>query len=351
MRRGLQYVQDRRICDAATKVCVPPTNISPVGGGDCTVAGNVCIAGSVCTGTICKVPLGGSGCGNTDANCVTGECTTDEICKIGMGIGVACPVATTFCQSPGVCDGICKVPLGDSGCLGAAANCVAGTCTAEDDSCKTGVALGGSCADAGTTFCLNPNICNVNSNICVVPTAILPIGSGDCTLAGNVCVAGAICDDDGVCKIPIGDTRCNTDSTICEDPADCVHNVCVLQEGETGCVVQADCDTGLNCLFSICVEETTDDATGCENDLDCGEGEVCHIVNAVGTCQQPTGPSTGGKPWWLKPGLIVGGVLAAIISIILAILAAITFGVGGLLFFGGDDGGDDGSGGGSHHGH
>jgi hypothetical protein len=197
--------------------------------------------GSVCTGTICKVTLRGSGCGNTDANHVACECTTHEICKIGVCIGVACPVATTFCQSPVVCYGICKVPLGDSCILGAAADFVAGTCTAEDDFCQTGVALGDDCADAGTTFHLNPN-----SNLCVAPTAILPIGSGDCTVAGNVCVAGAICDDDGVCKIPIGDTGYNTDTTICEDPADCVDNVCILQEGETVCVVQADCDTGLN---------------------------------------------------------------------------------------------------------
>jgi hypothetical protein len=248
-----------------------------------------------------------------------------------------------------VCYGICKVPLGDSCILGAAADFVAGTCTAEDDFCQTGVALGDDCADAGTTFHLNPN-----SNLCVAPTAILPIGSGDCTVAGNVCVAGAICDDDGVCKIPIGDTGYNTDTTICEDPADCVDNVCILQEGETVCVVQADCDTGLNWFVTTCVvvEETTDDTTGCEYDVECGEGEVCHNVNAVGTCQQATGPRTGWQTVGVyKPKLIVGGVLAAIISIILVILAVITFVVRGLLVFGGDDGGDDGSGGGSHHGH
>jgi hypothetical protein len=156
--------------------------------------------------------------------------------------------------------------------------------------CPTGVAHGDNCADVGTTFCLNRNICNVDPNLCVTPTAILPIGFCDCTVTGNVCVAGAICDDDGVCKIPMGDTGCNTDSTILEDPADWVDNAWVHQKGETGCVVQADCDTGLNCFVSTCVVvgETTDDTTGCEYDVDCGQGEVCHIVNAVGTCQELT---------------------------------------------------------------
>jgi hypothetical protein len=315
------------VCSNTTKVCVAPTIVLPVGGSNCSAMGYVCAAGLDCIGTICKVRLGESGCKGQDSNCVTGVCTTPgDVCKIGVGIGAWCPEPTTFCLNPpGVCDGgFCKVPLGKSGCQGNSTNCLSGVCTTPGDICKTGVALGGSCADATTTFCLGPNVCNNTTKVCVAPTNVLPIGSGDCRVGGNVCVTNAICDIvDGICKFPIGSTGCSANITLCQIPAACVNNVCVLQEGESVCVNDEDCDAGLDCVAGVCQDS---------------QGVI---------------PDDGGA-WWLKPVLIGGGVLAAVIAVILAIVTAVVaFGAGAIFLFGGDggDGGDDNgsySGGSSH---
>ena len=222
-------------CDAygCSSVAPPPHQA-------CTGAAS-CGPGSVCTA---------SGCTQTCSDGV--PCAKGEICKAGLCAAPAVdPGAKKDCTTKADCPagtcvaGVCEACGGNAGpcpckaasdCAGGQA-CVAGSCTAPQNTCK----FSSEC-DAG-------KICAAGQ--CLASCETTP------------CAAGFTCDK-GACEPTVGGPACTTDQQCGAETPECVSGVCAKK-----CGGDAECGGGKFCDQGACVIDTRP-KPNCTDDNQCG---------------------------------------------------------------------------------
>jgi hypothetical protein len=265
--------------------CAPPTaSISTHGSGSvCCPAGQVQYpVGACCTPTTCAAQ--GKNCGQISDGCggtlTCGSCTAPQTCG-GGGVTNVCDCTPTTCAAAGAecgaiadgcgdtltCPDTCLAPETCGGgldphpnrCGCTPAACQPGQCGAVPDGCGTQLSCGG--CDTGQ--CLS---CDETSHACV-----------------SRCTAPRLCSG-GNCKLPDGETGC-------VDDEDCVSGLCAAGTCQTGpggegasCDSDTDCADGRTCVdsgfgFGVCCASAKACGTIC-----CGSGEIC---DPAGDCCAP----------------------------------------------------------------
>lgn len=263
--------------------CVAPTVTDPNGPAHCAdgvLSGDE--TAPDCGGSCHPCPSG-AGC-TSGADCASGVCTGD-VCQVatcgdgvrngtetGVDCGGACPdgcAAGTDCSGPGDCmaPATCDLPSG---------KCVAPTCS---DGVLNGMETW---PDCGGPECAP---CGVGQN-CVTP--------GDCTTL--VCQSGtclnASCTD-GLQNQGEADVDCGGNGTGCApcgNGADCADDVDCASGSCTGNICTAPtCSDGVQNGFELGVDcgggcpNGCAAGTGCVTDADCESGTGCHPVSSLCT--------------------------------------------------------------------
>ncbi len=229
--------------------------------------------------------------------CTTSEdCAFQQVCE-----GGECKYChTEYCPELGYDNGVC------GGCTSPDCHPFNNTCIY--DCTNTGF----TCSGGGNCWCLREESCDCDVDVCTE--------SGCCTPMCNWCGNGLTCGDDGCggscgtcpsnthcfigcCDCDAGydncdgdwsngcETNTNTDEDNCGecgnecasdetcDDGECVeHNCCTSYMCDGGsCIPYGEsCCVGDGCVPDCNVECTTDEeCSGCEDDSDCGTGELC----------------------------------------------------------------------------
>jgi len=246
-----------------------PTVEPCVPGGECTVAGQPCQAGTiVCDAADKPVCMGmgdaedGVECG-TDKVCSGGTCVS---CKAGddcqPDANNVCLAGTVSCANGPSCDAAGNAPAGTD--CGTDQVCSSGTCVA----CKVGDACSpsGQPCKTGTLACAAGPVCQVTGN----------------KTGGTSCGTDQVCTSNGACASCVQDGAC-TPSNVCH-------------QGQQDCTSGPNCiDTqlagneGASCLgsgtYNFCTAGT---CTACQNGGSCVPSNPCH----KGTLNCNTAPPT-----------------------------------------------------------
>ncbi|MCC6625225.1 MAG: tandem-95 repeat protein [Deltaproteobacteria bacterium] len=251
--------------------------------------------GTVCPEGVCD------GAGNcvecvSPAQCNDGnECTGDQ-CTNNVCSNPNHPPATTctggLCNGQGDCEECLDTGTGatvDQGCAEPDSECdvetyQVNTCVVCEDDNPTPGSIDGGC-NAVTPICLDAN---PENRVCV-----------QCQ-RNEDCGSSAVCDErDNTCgpcvdttDYPGIDEGCTSDQRICEldvsgDPDRCV--TCTLDPNDSLPV-----DVGCNGGAPLCVQDPDGNrrCTGCTEDADCANGEVCHQEACVPCVDTAVYPST-----------------------------------------------------------
>lgn len=290
---GGQVCGQGEVCNAAAKTCEQPASCTEI----------ACAANETCdpgTGT-CE-------CG--DASCDQGQaCSVSQdqskTCVPDNCFGVTCVGGTTCDPADGrcKCNGVTCAPGSVCGCAADA-----GTCTAEQRSCRessscANVVCGGGttcdpldgkckCGGPGGPACGADQVCDLATTTCQ--------GGNQCGLADGgtkVCPSGTSCDpEDGQCKCG------GRGGTVCTDDETCVQTA-FSQTCRPKCDPRLqDCAPGTYCYFDTLAKtptaycavpsDTKDQGQGCSNPTACftttptSKGLFC---NGLGTFEQPGG--------------------------------------------------------------
>lgn len=202
-----------------------------------TCTGNAsCAAGSVCTGNGCTATC------STDATCPKGE-----TCQLGL------------CSPPGTTPGPVKECTTSPDCGAADKTCNAGVC-------ETCGGNAGPCPCATSTDCSGGLTCV----------------AGSCTAPQNTCKYSSECEDNKICAE--GQCLASCAAAPCSDGFTCDKGVCKPTPGGPGtpaCTGDAQCTSAEapNCVGGACVKS-------CSADPECGAGKYCN----QGACVVDTRP-------------------------------------------------------------
>ena len=256
---------------------------------DCVSAGDPCEAGELCDEST-------DSCGQclVNADCDDGVACTDDACVLGFCSNTVndsnCPDDGLFCTGIESCDPVLDCVSSGTPCqpgeicndlidqcleCEVGADCDDGVaCT--DNTCVNGTCVyvpnDGNCTDNGV-FCDGAEVCDI---------------SLDCVSEGNPCEAGELCNETtDACVACIADTDCD-DGVGCTDNV-CVKGVCSYVPNNANCPDDGMfcngaeiCDAVLDCVSAgdpcpvgeLC-NETKDSCGDCVVDGDCDDGVDC----------------------------------------------------------------------------
>ena len=338
---GCLYADNTAPCDDGD-AC---TTVDTCAGGTCTGGpAPDCDDGNPCTDDACDPVLGCVHTANNDPCDDGNACTTNDTCSAGMCVGGAAP----DCDDGNLCtDDSCDPVMG---CVSVnnADPCDDGNACTIDDTCSSGMCVGGGPAD-----CDDGNPCTDDScdpvDGCESTANTAPCEDGNACTTNDICSAGMCvggaapnCDDANPCTDdscdPIdgcinadnidpcddGDA-CTTDDTCaagscaggpppdCDDGNPCTDDTC---DPVLGCVNTNNtdpcddgnaCTTGDTCSLGVCVGGAApdcDDGNPCTDDS-CDSVLGCVNANNTDSCDDGDACTTGDT---CAAGTCVGGV-------------------------------------------
>ena len=194
-----------------------------------------------------------------DGLCLDFDCSPGSVsCRCDDGF---CAGGEMYCDDQNICQ-INDCPSGQEGCA-----CANGTCGHNDRgevlSCEAGVCVAASCTPGATgCVCADGQTCRQSEDSCVegyCQTGSCVPGERDCACLSGDCAPGLVCRDNSICVDGTGytDGPCFSNDS-CQrgnrcDGAICVQ--CLLGSLSCACDDAGDCQSGLECIAGLCVEE------------------------------------------------------------------------------------------------
>ncbi|XP_070177825.1 uncharacterized protein [Littorina saxatilis] len=307
------------VCDS-NSICRIPE------GGECYQNDdnlNTCVAGATCLDYTCRCNNTIATLNNHSRTCEPREKKAGGECKANAG-GSACEDRHAKCTGQGdVCqcdegyardDGYqCKLIAGQR-CTGEEEECIAGT---ECDGIICKIGLGSKCSGATKDLCIEGAVCD-NDRRCRIDRG------GNCSGQRNGhCRLDTLCDNLYQCRVGHGST-CAGSSEVCVAGASCVNNTCTCAAQHLAVTSGAVCFPAAGRVGGECdgVDRTCQDPWAV-----CGELSTCRCTAGLDTdhrnyscvveseSEDDTGNLKWSAPWALVIGLGVASVLVAFFAL------------------------------------